>query len=98
MKITANDLLAFGVIEEIMQEPQGGAHRDLAEQAEAIKEAVWRHLQDCLDCSEDSSSRTVNEIPKIGTLSRLRRRKRPYRVNRVRHKFEIICIIAVQSK
>jgi len=46
MKITAADLKSFGVIEEIIREPQGGAHRDLASQAEAIKEAVWRHLRE----------------------------------------------------
>lgn len=46
MKITAGDLLGFGVIEEIIPEPQGGAHRDPAVQAEAIRDAVWRHLQE----------------------------------------------------
>ncbi|SDT28179.1 acetyl-CoA carboxylase carboxyltransferase subunit alpha [Paenibacillaceae bacterium GAS479] len=46
MKITAKDLLGFGIIEEIIPEPQGGAHRDYAEQADYIKEALWRHLQE----------------------------------------------------
>ncbi len=46
MKITAKDLLGFGVIEEIIPEPFGGAHRDPAAQAESIKEALWRHLQE----------------------------------------------------
>lgn len=46
MKITAKDLLGFGVIEEIIPEPHGGAHRDLPMQAEAIKEALWRHLRE----------------------------------------------------
>ena len=46
MKITAKDLLAFGVIEEIIPEPFGGAHRDVAAQAETIKEAIWRHLKE----------------------------------------------------
>jgi acetyl-CoA carboxylase carboxyl transferase subunit alpha len=46
MKITAKDLLAFEIIEEIIPEPQGGAHRDLAVQAESIKESIWRHLQE----------------------------------------------------
>jgi acetyl-CoA carboxylase carboxyl transferase subunit alpha len=48
MKITAKDLLAFGVIEEIIPEPQGGAHRDLEVQAEFIKTAVMRHLEQLL--------------------------------------------------
>ncbi|WP_150267195.1 acetyl-CoA carboxylase carboxyltransferase subunit alpha [Paenibacillus tepidiphilus] len=46
MKITAADLLANEVIEEIVPEPQGGAHRDYEATAEAIRETVWRHLQE----------------------------------------------------
>src|SRR5690606_17053882 len=37
MKITAKDLLEFGIIEGIIEEPQGGAHRDLECQSAAIK-------------------------------------------------------------
>ena len=46
MKITATDLLEMEVIEEVMPEPKGGAHRDAAAQSELIKEAIWRHLQE----------------------------------------------------
>lgn len=53
MKITAKDLLAFEIIEDIIPEPQGGAHRDKAMQAEAIKEALWRHLQELLPMTPD---------------------------------------------
>ncbi|MEF2243417.1 MULTISPECIES: acetyl-CoA carboxylase carboxyltransferase subunit alpha [unclassified Paenibacillus] len=48
MKITAKDLLEFGIIEQIIDEPEGGAHRDLAFQAEQVKTAVWEHLQELL--------------------------------------------------
>lgn len=48
MKITAKDLLAFGIIEEIVPEPQGGAHRDLETQAESVKDALARHLEELL--------------------------------------------------
>ncbi|WEK53243.1 MAG: acetyl-CoA carboxylase carboxyltransferase subunit alpha [Candidatus Cohnella colombiensis] len=53
MKITAKDLLQLGVIEDIIPEPQGGAHRDPALQAESIKEAIWRHLQQLLEMSPE---------------------------------------------
>jgi acetyl-CoA carboxylase carboxyl transferase subunit alpha len=53
MKITAKDLLEFGVIEDIIPEPHGGAHRDKPMQAEAIKEALWRHLQELMRLSPD---------------------------------------------
>lgn len=46
MKITAADLLEMEVIEEIVPEPKGGAHRDYEATAAAIKDALWRHLQE----------------------------------------------------
>lgn len=46
MKITAKDLMEFGIIEEIIPEPKGGAHMDPAWQAEVVKTAVWRHLEE----------------------------------------------------
>lgn len=48
MKITASDILELGVIDEVIDEPRGGAHRDVERQAAAIKESVWRHLQPLL--------------------------------------------------
>lgn len=40
LRLTARDLLGFGVIEEVIPEPLGGAHRDLEATAKAIKEAI----------------------------------------------------------
>lgn len=48
MKITAADLLEMEVIEEIVPEPKGGAHRDYEATAAAIKDALWRHLQELI--------------------------------------------------
>ncbi|WP_172195508.1 acetyl-CoA carboxylase carboxyltransferase subunit alpha [Saccharibacillus qingshengii] len=44
MKITAPDLLDFKVIEEVIPEPRGGAHRDYEATGLAIREALERHL------------------------------------------------------
>lgn len=44
MKITAEDLYKFEVIDEIIPEPLGGAHRDLAATAENIRIALRKHL------------------------------------------------------
>ena len=44
LRLTAKDLLAFGVIEEIVPEPLGGAHRHLPEAMESLREALARHL------------------------------------------------------
>lgn len=72
MKITAKDLLEFGVIEEIIPEPQGGAHRDKAAQAESIKEALWRNLQELGKLSPDELRedryRKFRKVGRFGTV------------------------------
>ena len=49
MKITAQDMLRFGVIDEIIKEPVGGAHRDpaaiIAATGDAIAQALRRPAQ-----------------------------------------------------
>ncbi|GKU75781.1 acetyl-CoA carboxylase carboxyltransferase subunit alpha [Paenibacillus sp. L3-i20] len=67
MKITAKDLLEFGIIEGIIKEPQGGAHRDLEYQAEQIKEGLWSHLQDLLVMNaEQLIEDRYNKFRKVG--------------------------------
>jgi acetyl-CoA carboxylase carboxyl transferase subunit alpha len=44
MKITAEDLMRFGVIDEIVPEPVGGAHRDPAAAIAATGEAIGKAL------------------------------------------------------
>jgi acetyl-CoA carboxylase carboxyl transferase subunit alpha len=44
MRITAPDLLEFGVIDEIIPEPEEGAHTDTAATIEAVREAIARNL------------------------------------------------------
>jgi acetyl-CoA carboxylase carboxyl transferase subunit alpha len=54
MKITAPDLLSFGVVDAIIPEPTGGAHNDPREAAEAVRSALVAHLADlvCLPVDE----------------------------------------------
>lgn len=69
MKITAKDLLEFGVIEEIIREPRGGAHRDLSEQADYIRESLVKHLDELLTMSrEDLIEDRYNKFRKIGVF------------------------------
>ncbi|QNK59934.1 acetyl-CoA carboxylase carboxyltransferase subunit alpha [Paenibacillus sp. PAMC21692] len=53
MRITAKDLLEFGIIEGIIEEPQGGAHRDLECQSAAIKRELIAHLKELLGLSRE---------------------------------------------
>ncbi|MCK4511854.1 acetyl-CoA carboxylase carboxyltransferase subunit alpha [bacterium] len=46
MKITAPDLESLGVIDEIIREPVGGAHRDPEVAARNVGEAIQRHLSE----------------------------------------------------
>lgn len=46
LKITAQDLFQMKVIDEVVEEPIGGAHRDPRRAAELLKEAVTRNLSD----------------------------------------------------
>ena len=45
LKITADDLLELGVIDEIIPEPAGGAHADPESAAEALGDALRRHAR-----------------------------------------------------
>lgn len=45
MKVSASDLLRLGVIERIVPEPVGGAHRDRAAAADALGKAIGEELK-----------------------------------------------------
>ncbi len=44
LKITADHLMEFGVVDEIVPEPAGGAHRDPDKVAQSFKSVLCRHL------------------------------------------------------
>tara|TARA_B100000029_G_scaffold280915_1_gene275019 strand:+ start:622 stop:1731 length:1110 start_codon:yes stop_codon:yes gene_type:complete len=45
MKLTAKELLKLGIVDEIINEPLGGAHRDHQETALAIKESILKNIK-----------------------------------------------------
>jgi len=53
LKLTAQDLLKLKVVDEIVSEPQGGAHRDYDSVAENLAGALRRNLQDISEISID---------------------------------------------
>jgi len=53
MKITASDLKELNVIEEIIPEPQGGAHKDVEAASANMKDALWRHLTELMGMSPE---------------------------------------------
>ena len=54
MRITASDLLGLGLIEAIIPEPVGGAHRDPAAAAAAVKAAILTHIGELRALSLDT--------------------------------------------
>jgi acetyl-CoA carboxylase carboxyl transferase subunit alpha len=54
MKITAQDLFRFGVIDEIVKEPVGGAHRDPAAIIAATGDAIAHALDDLRNFDRDA--------------------------------------------
>jgi acetyl-CoA carboxylase carboxyl transferase subunit alpha len=46
LKLTAKDLSGFGIIDEVLPEPAGGAHRDPDAVAKTVGDAIRRHLAD----------------------------------------------------
>jgi acetyl-CoA carboxylase carboxyl transferase subunit alpha len=64
MKISAHELLATNVIDELVPEPEGGAHLDHSLAATYLKEAILKHL---------------NELKKLPLEKLLEQRYRKYR-------------------
>jgi len=48
LQLTSRDLLAMGVVEEVVPEPERGAHLDYAAAAQALDRALHRHMQPLL--------------------------------------------------
>ena len=46
LKVTAQALAKTGIVDEVVKEPRGGAHRDPARAAEFLGQAIARHLSE----------------------------------------------------
>ena len=54
LSLTAPRLYELGVIDEVVPEPLGGAHKDPAKTAAALKDAFLRHLGELVELSPDA--------------------------------------------
>jgi acetyl-CoA carboxylase carboxyl transferase subunit alpha len=57
MKITAEDMLRFGVIDSILREPSGGAHRDPQAMIAATGEAIAQAFDELRNLDPDAIRR-----------------------------------------
>jgi acetyl-CoA carboxylase carboxyl transferase subunit alpha len=72
LKITAQDLFHMKVIDEVVEEPIGGAHRDARRASELLKEAVSRNLAEIRNVSTDELvKRRYEKFRKLGMYDQL---------------------------
>ncbi len=72
MKMTARELLASGIIEEVVEEPLGGAHCDYDLAARKIKEAIVKHLNLLMKLSAaELKQQRFSKYRKIGCFTEL---------------------------
>lgn len=70
MKLTAQDLLGFGVADEIVPEPRGGAHRDPAAIYTALDTVLFRNLEELLPLTgQQLADNRYEKFRGIGSLS-----------------------------
>jgi acetyl-CoA carboxylase carboxyl transferase subunit alpha len=53
LKLTGQDLLKMGIIDEVIPEPLGGAHRDVQKIAQTLKEVIKKNLKDLKTQNKD---------------------------------------------
>jgi acetyl-CoA carboxylase carboxyl transferase subunit alpha len=61
LKLTSSDLLERGIADEIIPEPPGGAHSNWDQAAEAVKEAVLRHVDELTGLDSETLIRQRQE-------------------------------------
>lgn len=70
MKITAPDLKELGVIDQIIKEVKGGAHRDVAEQAKNMNQVIHDSLKELLKLNgEQLIQHRYEKFKRIGQVS-----------------------------
>lgn len=70
LRLTAQSALEYGLIDEIVPEPKGGAHRHIPEAIQAVKDAIASNLNDLreIPCQELKKQR-YQKFRKMGLFS-----------------------------
>jgi acetyl-CoA carboxylase carboxyl transferase subunit alpha len=66
LRLTANDMKGFGLVDEIVQEPLGGAHWDYADAAEILKKYIIKNLKEIEQ--KNPAERINDRIEKYGKM------------------------------
>ncbi|HCI45335.1 MAG TPA: acetyl-CoA carboxylase carboxyl transferase subunit alpha [Candidatus Omnitrophica bacterium] len=69
LKITAENLRGFGIVDQIISEPLGGAHHDPVKTASDLKEVILKHIKELSSISgEELIEQRYNKFRKIGAF------------------------------
>ncbi len=69
LKLTAQDLLKMGIIDQIIPEPMGGAHRDPEKMGQSLKEALNKNLKELMALDkEDLLKLRYKKFRSIGVI------------------------------
>ena len=69
LKLTAQDLLQMGIVDEIVPEPLGGAHRDYEQAAKSLKAVIAKHLKELSQLSKkELVSQRYAKFRKMGSF------------------------------
>ncbi|MGE5172943.1 MAG: carboxyl transferase domain-containing protein, partial [Betaproteobacteria bacterium] len=72
LKLTAQDLFQMKVIDEVVEEPIGGAHRDPRRAAELLKEAISRNITEIRNVSSpDLVKLRYEKFRKLGVFDQI---------------------------
>ncbi len=66
LRLTATDMKGFGLVDEIVHEPVGGAHWDYADAANILKSYLVKNLKEIKDTAP--AQRTSDRIEKYGKM------------------------------
>jgi acetyl-CoA carboxylase carboxyl transferase subunit alpha len=70
LKLTADDLMRLGVVDEVVPEPEGGAHRDHDVAAANLGTALRRNLQRALETPiEELLQQRYAKFRKLGNFA-----------------------------
>ncbi len=58
LKLTSADLSSFGIVDEVIEEPIGGAHREPQETIKRLEDAILRHLDEISDQDPQARKQT----------------------------------------
>lgn len=66
LQLTAEDMLRFGLIDEIVKEPLGGAHQNPLQMAATLKQVIEKHLSDI--STMEPTERIKKRIDKFASM------------------------------